>query len=96
MESARRLNESELVHRAPFDVEKLRLFYAKLLLTRFLYNVSELNMLDRLLYPEPSASWQLGEPPRAYACRPESERAKRQKLQFDEVEAQTADASEPD
>ncbi len=55
-------------------------------------------MLKSVLYPELLRLWQVGAAPRSYAFNLDSTRAKRRKLQIEEVEAQTAsaDKSGPD
>lgn len=53
-------------------------------------------MLKSVLYPETSRSWQVGAAPRSYAFNLDSTRAKRRKLQIEEVEAQTASVDESD
>jgi hypothetical protein len=53
-------------------------------------------MLKSVLYPEASRSWQVGAAPRSYALNLDSTRAKRRKLQIEEVEAQTAGVDESD
>ncbi len=47
-------------------------------------------MLKSVLYPETSRSWQVGAAPRSYTFNIDSTRAKRRKLQVEEVEAQTS------
>ncbi len=47
-------------------------------------------MLKSVLYPESSRSWQVGVAPRSYTFMLDSTRAKRRKLQIEDVEAQTA------
>ena len=47
-------------------------------------------MLKSVLYPETSRSWQVGAAPRSYIFNIDSTRAKRRKLQVEEVEAQTS------
>ena len=53
-------------------------------------------MLKSVLYPETSRSWKVGVAPRSYAFNLDSTRAKRRKLQIEEVEAQTARVDESD
>ena len=53
-------------------------------------------MLKSVLYPETSRSWQVGAAPRSYAFNLDSTRAKRSKLQIEEVEAQTTRVDESD
>ncbi|KAL9127436.1 MAG: hypothetical protein Q9217_003688 [Psora testacea] len=90
LENARRLSQGEVVNGAPIEADSLRIFYAELLLARSLYEASEQIMLKSVLYPEASRSWQVGVAPRSYALNLDSTRAKRRKLQIEEVEAQTA------
>ena len=51
-------------------------------------------MLKSVLYPEHSRSWQVGIAPRIYESSVDSKRAKRRKLQIEEVEAQIASLNE--
>lgn len=51
-------------------------------------------MLKSVLYPETSRSWQVGTAPRSYTFNLNSTRAKRRKLQIEEVEAQTTRVDE--
>jgi len=53
-------------------------------------------MLKSVLYPETSRSWQVGAAPRSYAFNLDSTRAKRRKLQIEEVESQAACVDESD
>ena len=53
-------------------------------------------MLKSVLYPEASRSWQVSVVPHSYAFNLDSTRAKRRKLQIEEVEAQTARIDESD
>ena len=51
-------------------------------------------MLKSVMYPESSMSWQVGAAPRSYTFSLDSTRAKRRKLQIEEVEAQTVGIDE--
>ncbi len=94
MENARRLSQGEVIKGVPIQAGRLRLYYAELLLARSLYEASEHIMLKSVLYPEPSKSWQVGTAPRSYAFSLGPTKAKRRKLQIEEVEAQTATIDE--
>ncbi len=96
LENARRLNQGEVVNGAPIEADSLRIFYAELLFARSLHEASEQTMLKSVLYPETSRSWHVGAAPRSYAFSLDSTRAKRRKLQIEEVEAQTARVDESD
>ena len=87
MENARRLSQGEVVDGAPIEADRLRVFYAELLLARSLYEASEQTLLKSVLYPDTSMSWHVGAPPRSYAFNLDSIRAKRRKLLVEEVDA---------
>ncbi len=53
-------------------------------------------MLKSVLYPESSRSWQVGAAPRSYTFELDSTRAKRRKLQIEELDAQNAIPDEDD
>lgn len=53
-------------------------------------------MLKSVLYPETLRSWQVGTAPRSYAFNLDFIRAKRRKLQIEEVEAQNTHFNESD
>lgn len=76
------------------EADSLRIFYAELLFAKSLHESTEQTMLKSLLYPETSMSWQVGAPPRSYTFDLDSTRAKRRKIQVEEVEAQTARSDE--
>lgn len=78
----------------PIEKDKLRIFFAELLLARSLYEAGEQIMLKCVLYPEWSSPWRIGAIPRSYDFILGSTRTKRRKLQIEEVEAQTANADE--
>ena len=94
LENARRLSQNEPVGRKPIDAERLRVFFAELLLARSLYEASEQNMLKSILYPESSMAWQVGAAPRSYAFPLDSTRLKRRKLEIEAIEAQATSAND--
>lgn len=94
MENARRLSQFESLNNEQIEEEKLRIIFAELLLARSLYEASEQTMLKCVLYPESSSPWRIGATPRSYDFEFGSTRAKRRKLQIEEVDAQTVNADE--
>ena len=65
-------------------------------MTRSLYEASEQTMLKSVLYSETSMSWQVDAASRSYAFNLDFTRAKRRKLQIEEVEVQAARIDESD
>ena len=94
LENARRLSQNEPVNGKPIDAERLRVFFAELLLARSSYEASEQNMLKSLLYPESLMAWQVGAAARSYAFPLDSTRPKRRKLEIEAVEAQATSAND--
>lgn len=86
----RHLSQSEIINERSIDTDRLRVFYAELLLARFLYETSKQSMLKSVLYSESLRSWQIDIASHFYTFMFDFIRAKWKKLQIEEIEAQTA------
>ena len=89
MENARRISRGEAVDQVPIDADKLRVEFAGLILRRSRYETSEKMIRSNLLYPEATRSWQVGTKRRSYSDI-DTTKARRRKLQFEELQAQDA------